>query len=183
MNWPSVLLTPLLLLVPTAVLGEARLKAGMPVSGRLPEPFLGPREPVQHQVSIEQHIIIRITPLGPGANGPRGAPPPGPPPFTPLHRPKSRAAKAPEIGTCVPASSIAGVEVTPKSRLLLYLRDQRIVTAQLEKGCSPDEFYSGFYVERTLDGQICSGRDRLHSRSGTVCRLTHFRQIADPDGR
>ena len=36
-----------------------------------------------------------------------------------------------------------------------------MVSAALERSCSARDFYSGFYVERNADGQICVKRDTL----------------------
>ena len=52
-----------------------------------------------------------------------------------------------------------------------------MITARLEKGCQGREFYSGFIVARNADAQICVGRDRLQSRSGTACQVAGFRQL------
>lgn len=88
------------------------------------------------------------------------------------------------MGKCVPIAGIAGVRPQHGSRLVLFMRDQRLVAADLEKACSARDFYSGFYIERSEDGQLCIERDRLQSRTGTKCevvRLRHLVAVADED--
>ncbi|MES2492787.1 MAG: hypothetical protein V4579_05830, partial [Pseudomonadota bacterium] len=85
------------------------------------------------------------------------------------------------MARCVPVSGIGGVRVHAGNRLLLFMRDRKIVSAALEKSCNPRDFYSGFYLERTTDGMLCSGRDTLHSRSGANCALGKLRQLVEVD--
>ena len=59
----------------------------------------------------------------------------------------------------------------------MYMRDRQIISAELEKACSPRDFYLGFYVERSPDGQLCVNRDRLMSRAGAKCRIADFRRL------
>ena len=49
---------------------------------------------------------------------------------------------------CVPISGISGVQTGNGNRLLLFLRDQRIISVNLERACRARDFYSGFYIER-----------------------------------
>ncbi len=82
------------------------------------------------------------------------------------------------IGRCLPVSSIAGVQPNGASDLILYMRDRRMVRAQLERSCRAREFYSGFYISGG-DGRLCVDRDMLQSRSGTNCKLSEFRQLVE----
>jgi hypothetical protein len=127
------------------------------------------RIPAENQVRIERQITIRITPRGPA---PRAAamfeiPDRGRPPRIAERR----------MGKCLPIGGIAGVQVGQGNRLTLFLRDRRTVSIGLEKSCRAQDFYSGFYVERSPDGQLCVDRDRLQSRSGANCALTRLRQL------
>jgi len=54
------------------------------------------------------------------------------------------------MGRCVAVQRIAGVGTSNENRLLLFMSDRRIVSARLEKSCKPEDFYSGFYVERNV---------------------------------
>ena len=129
--------------------------------------------PAENQVRIEQRVTIRVTP--------RSAPPP--PNMLvdmPGRMPPPRTHER-DIGRCLPISGIAGVQVSGDDRLILFMRDRRIVSAALERACSARDFYSGFYVERNSDGQMCVKRDTLRSRSGANCRLSRIRQIIEPN--
>lgn len=127
----------------------------------------GPAE----QVRIEQRMVIRITPLGPQremlADLPRA----------PL---ASRFSER-KIGKCVPVAGIAGVQIGGDDRLMLFMRDQRLIGAKLDKSCRARDFYSGFYVERSRDGKLCVDRDMIHSRSGATCSLSRLRQLVERD--
>ncbi len=129
--------------------------------------------PAENQVRIEQRVTIRITP--------RSAPPPSNMLVDMPGRIPPPRANERDIGRCLPISGIAGVQVSGDDRLILFMRDRRIVSAALERACSARDFYSGFYVERNSDGQMCVKRDTLRSRSGANCRLSRIRQIIEPD--
>lgn len=160
---PAVqLLAPLALLFPAAMAVEQA-----PVAERAPLPIAAPAQ----QVSIEQRVTIRINP--------RPAPMPDVANFVTEGAdargdPRFVERKA---GKCLPLGSIAGVQPLSDDRLLLILRDNRLFTARLEKGCQAREFYSGFIVKRNADGQVCVSRDELLSRSGASCQVRGFRQL------
>ena len=126
-------------------------------------------QPAAQQVRIEQHFSIRITPGSPQV-------PTDmlvelqqeevPPRFVERKR-----------GKCLPAGSIAAVDSAQGNRLLLFLRDSRIFTGTLDKSCNARDFYSGFYVERNADGQICVNRERLQARTGASCKLKALREL------
>lgn len=118
------------------------------------------------QVRIEQRVIIRIAP--PRSAGREAV---QPPPFSAV---RFRERK---MANCLPVLGIAGVQATADSRLLLFMRDRRIVGANLDKQCSPADFYMGFYVQQTQDGLLCVGRDSIHSRSGTTCSVSRLREL------
>lgn len=98
---------------------------------------------------------------------------------TPRTPPKWKARK---IGNCIPMNGIAGVQIsTTENRLMLYMRDSRIIRADLEKACRARDFYSGFYLEQSKDGQLCVDRDVLLTRSGSRCELDRIRQLVPDD--
>ncbi|HKT86712.1 MAG TPA: hypothetical protein VJQ77_11585 [Novosphingobium sp.] len=124
---------------------------------------------------IEQRMTIRVAP--------RGSRPSSPEMFfgMPDDEFESRFAER-KIGKCLPMAGIAGVQPNGSNRLLLFMRDQRVVSAELERACRARDFYLGFYLARTSDGQLCVDRDTLLSRSGMNCKLTRIRQlVADDD--
>lgn len=125
------------------------------------------------QVRIEQRVIIRIAPgtgRAPGIDDRHS-----------IFSPFPSIARAPrtierKMAQCLPISAIARVQ-PDGSRLLLFMRDQKIVSATLEKGCRPRDYYSGFLVERSVDGMLCAGRDKLLARSGANCGMDKLRQL------
>lgn len=123
------------------------------------------------QMRIQQHLSIRISPGGPAI----------PPPMVFEFDEEDRPARVEErkMGRCVPIAAIAGVQSGPRDRLVLFLRDSRVVTASLPKTCRATDFYSGFYVERNADGQLCVDRDEIHARSGATCMVHDFRAVVE----
>ena len=126
----------------------------------------------QNQVRIEQRVTIRIAP--------RAAPPPQANMMMDLpQRPLPPRMTERDMGRCLAVAGIAGVQVGQGNRLILFMRDRRVISAALERSCSARDYYSGFYVEQNTDGQICVRRDSLLSRSGANCKLTQLRQLVD----
>lgn len=119
------------------------------------------------QVRIEQRMIIRITPLAPSREMLAILP----------QAPLATRFRERKVGKCVPVAGIAGVQIGGDDRLMLFMRDQRMIGASLEKTCRARDFYSGFYLERNGDGQLCVDRDMIHSRSGASCSLSRLRQL------
>jgi hypothetical protein len=79
---------------------------------------------------------------------------------------------------CVEIAGIAAVQPeTAQNRLLLFMRDRRILSAELERACNARDYYSGFYVERNEDGQLCPKRDLLQSRAGASCKVAEFNRL------
>ncbi len=195
MNSAAALLAPLLLLLPAATAlapqPEAAPGIGEP-AGRLTAPMSTPAGAMdrsdggdwlarlesfstdrRQQVSIEEHIIIRISPR------PRAAAPamladlPG--------REVGTHFEERRMGRCLAMAGIAGVQVSGDDRLILFMRDNRIISAALERACHARDFYSGFLVQRTADGMLCSDRDKLQSRAGANCAVTRMRQLVEVD--
>ena len=151
---------------------EAPLRDG-PMSRRAPNwmSFSGSLpEPVARQVRIEGRMILRINPQ------------PGTVRQDMLAEVQPRQATVPArlverpMGECIATSNIAGVS-DRGSRLVIYLRDRSMVSARLEKSCSPRDFYLGFYMEQNRDGQLCVDRDRLMSRAGARCQISEFNRL------
>ncbi len=120
------------------------------------------------QVRIEQHFSIRIAPGGPVM-------PPDMMDDLMDERPERFEEKP--MGKCFATGAVLGVQSAEGNRLLLFMRDQHIISAVLEKACRARDFYSGFYVERSPDGQICAERDKLQARSGANCRILRLRSL------
>ncbi len=172
------LFAPIALFVPALAVVDALVPApaaGLTVAG-LPLPAAGPLVPEAGQVRIEQRVTIRISPR------------PAPMPMMPSAFMDSSEIETDgshiverKMGKCVPLSSIAGVSPGPRNKLVLMLRDSRVVSATLDKNCTGRDFYSGFLVERNADGMICTGRDELLARSGAKCKVSGYRQLIEVD--
>ncbi len=124
------------------------------------------RGPVHGQVRIERRVIIRIAPSDEATRTSLMA-------ELPRREMEENFEEVP-YRNCVSAESIVGVRAMRDNRLLLFTRNQQILTASLERDCSAQAFYSGFYVERNADGQICARRDQLQSRAGSSCAVSGF---------
>lgn len=122
------------------------------------------------QMRVEQRMIIRIAPRLPGQ---MYAPMPASP--QPLRFYERKTDK------CLPITSIAGVQIESQDRLLLVTRSRKLIGASLDKSCRARDFYSGFYVERNQDGQLCAGRDTILSRAGANCAITKMRELVPDD--
>lgn len=188
MNVLAVALAPLALILPPVAsvlpdVGQARVPtaesaegkvAGLPVSTfdlpqalRVLDTFIAGNP--AGQVRIEQRVIIRISP---GAAGTREQSMAALP-----RRPLRQQFQEQRYKDCIPISTIVGVEPGPNNRLMLFMSDRRILTAELEKSCNARDFYSGLYIERSEDGRLCSGRDELQSRAGASCGVEHLNRL------
>lgn len=198
MNFASVLLAPLALLLPAAQAieqaspGDVGFPAGArPISGRpqdvgiWPEPVIDEETPPvgriliddvhpqdAWQIRIEQRVQIRITPRA-------SVPMPLPTRMSVPEPDGGRRLRERKIGKCVAIAGIAGGDPYRTNTLLLYMRDHRVLSAELERSCRARDFYSGFYLARTKDGMLCVDRDTLLSRSGANCKITRIREVIE----
>ena len=122
---------------------------------------------VQNQVRIEQRVIIRLVPTSQAARRRLLEPPHGGDPVR---------YKEKKLGRCVALDEIAGI--APRdNRLLLFMRDHRLLSVSLERVCDPAAFYLGAYVDRNADGRLCSGRDMLRARTGASCEISRINRL------
>lgn len=182
---------PLALLLPAPVAveqdGGARLlpeetgasASGASASGAHADPALGwmiveslVSTPTQNQVRIEQRVTIRISPL---TSSPRQSLMPEAPRVS-LNDLEER-----DAGKCLALRGIRGVQSASSNRLLLYMRDRKVMSLRLKKNCRAQDFYSGFYIEPRGDGLLCVDRDTLRSRTGANCELTEINRLVLDD--
>ena len=192
MNFVAALLYPIALLLPAAGAeqGDSRGTPDTPIAAPPASLWPGnaaelieadpsggtamaiPVEPAPGwQVRIEQHMQIRITP--------RAQMPVRRDMFIDVPDDFRVQYLEKKMGKCLSIAGIAGVQPDRGNRLLLYMRDRRLIGAELERSCRARDFYSGFYLSRTEDGQLCVDRDTLLSRSGMNCKLTRMRQLIE----
>jgi len=153
MNSAAAFLSPLVLLLPTLV-------------GERPDV---PADETARQVRIEQRVIIRIAPSSPAAQERMAE-------LAPRASGRTRFEEE-KLDGCIPIAAIAGVQPAEQNRLLLFMRDHKVLSAALERACTAQDFYSGFYVERSDDGQLCARREKLQSRAGASCRVTQLNRL------
>ncbi len=182
----AALLSPLALLLPspaaqdaaqdeTGLLPETEVTAPARLDPPItPEQMLGFDQvtamPIVRQVRIQQRVIIRVSPRRTSGRQNLVAD------VSNISRPKTMVER--KIGKCIDLKGIAGVQASRDNRLMLYMRDQRLIMANLEKACSARDFYSGFYVvDPRKDGQLCISRDKIQSRTGAKCKLSRIRQM------
>lgn len=186
------LLAPLALMLPLGLVAGVQAPAGQDVTGaemakeqqpaqmslssadRVPGwlPLLQPAQPrTANQVRIERRVIIRISPA-PGRTRNTLAPL-----STPMRAVPRQFVERPFKG-CIDSGAIAGVQ-PERNRLLFFTRDRQMLSARLENGCSPREFYQGFYMERSKDGKLCPRRDKLLTRSGAKCSVESLHRLVE----
>ena len=124
-------------------------------------------EQTAHQVRIRQQIMIRVSPR---RSSTREL-------VADWRRVLPQRYEQRKIGKCLPARSIVAVQTVSSRDLLLYLSDNRMIRAQLGKWCNARDFYLGFYIEPTEDGELCVGRDTLRARNGATCKIGAIRQL------
>lgn len=125
------------------------------------------------QLTIHERVIIRIPLVA--------APPPpaaGPAATATFSRqlppPQWIERRAPK---CVAASTLTGAQVGGAGDLDLIVGGVKRLRAKLDDDCPALDFYSGFYVKKGADGNICAGRDVIRSRSGTACAIRAFKTL------
>ena len=74
-------------------------------------------------------------------------------------------------------NQLAGAAFTRADSVDLFMRGGRRMRAQLDDNCPALDFYSGFYLTPTRDGQVCGGRDTIRTRSGGQCDIERFREM------
>ena len=78
---------------------------------------------------------------------------------------------------CLPIASMAGALISSPSQVDLVLQGGARVRAKLDGDCRPLDFYSGFYIRPTADGQVCADRDAIRVRSGASCPIDTFKRL------
>lgn len=121
------------------------------------------------QVRIERRVVIRISPS-------RGATSSRLMAELPRRTMSARFQEA-DHADCLPLDQLASVQPMGDDRLLLITRDRHLLSASLDRSCSAQAFYAGFYVERNEDGRLCVNRDELQSRAGDTCRISSLSRL------
>jgi hypothetical protein len=118
--------------------------------------------PAQGTITIHQQIIVRVAPAGaPGAAG-----------LSQMVRWEEH--RGPR---CIDPRRILGAAHLSQDSVDLIFRDNTRMRARLEGRCPALDFYLGFYMPRSADGQICADRDSIRSRTGGECQIERFRTL------
>lgn len=120
------------------------------------------RAPVSSVVVVREQRVLRI-PLRPTT-------------ALPVPRPLTewKEGRAPR---CLARSSIAAATVNGLKDVDFILRDRRRIRARLQNSCPALDYYQGFYLKPTSDGNVCQDRDSIHARSGGECQIDRFRTL------
>ena len=78
---------------------------------------------------------------------------------------------------CIGADKLAGAMISAPDAVDLVLKGNHRVRAILSDECEALDFYSGFYLKPSADGQVCAGRDVIRARSGVSCPIDAFRTL------
>ncbi len=138
------------------------------LEGLDPLAILRERQVVQ-QVRIEQRVVVRISPHQ-LSNGQELA-------SRAFEREIASRYQEKRIGKCIALGGITGVQTGGGNRIVLFLRDARLISVSLANSCRSRDFYSGFYVEPHPDGRLCVERDQLQARTGAKCEIERLRQL------
>ena len=117
------------------------------------------------QLTVRERIVIRVPRLDPRAGRDTPAA------VTPIEWKEKKGPK------CVPIASLRGAAFGGDDGVDFVLAGNKRIRAKLEDDCPALDFYSGFYLKPTADGQMCADRDAIRSRSGAVCPIDRFRSL------
>jgi hypothetical protein len=126
-------------------------------------------ETVRFQVVIEERLIIRVPARRSSLTS-----------FSASEQSTPRAPeplivwKKKDGPKCLPMRQIMGVLTAERDSIDIVTREQQRFRANLNRGCRALDFYSGFYMQPTKDGQLCRDRDDIHARSGAKCQVDKF---------
>ena len=121
------------------------------------------------QVRIERRVVIRISPSRSATSSRLMA-------ELPRRSMPTRFEEA-DHADCLSLDQLASAQPMGDDKLLLITRDRRLLSAALDRSCSAQAFYAGFYVERNEDGRLCVNRDELQSRAGDTCRISSLSRL------
>lgn len=127
----------------------------------IPSTSIAPERIEYAQVTTSTRVMIKI----PTRIRPRGSPD---------TRIEWREGRGPR---CIPARAIAAGALTSPDSIDLLMRDRSRLRARIEKRCPALDYYRGFYILPSSDGQICADRDQIRSRMGGACEIDAFRKL------
>ncbi len=85
--------------------------------------------------------------------------------------------RKPSRTACIDASTIAGAIVVDPRTVDLVMRGGRRWRLGLAQQCPQLSYYGGFYYQPRVAGKFCAGEDRIISRAGGACRVSHISEL------
>lgn len=112
------------------------------------------------QMAIHQRLIIRVPALG-----------------TMLKPPRPIRFKEKRGPHCLTMATLSGAAIMEPDSVDFFMHGGDRIRARLDRSCPALDYYSGFYLVPTQDGQVCSGRDTLKTRVGGECAIDKFKTL------
>ncbi|MGL6043836.1 MAG: hypothetical protein ACRC1J_07910 [Sandaracinobacteroides sp.] len=83
----------------------------------------------------------------------------------------------PSRTACIDVSRIAGAMVVDQRSVDVVMRGGKRWRLTLAQQCPQLSYYGGFYYQPSQAGKFCAGQDRIISRAGGACRVSHIGQL------
>lgn len=83
----------------------------------------------------------------------------------------------PSRSLCIDVSTIAGAVVVDAWTVDVVMRGGRRWRLGLAQQCPQLSYYGGFYYQPRIAGKFCAGADRIISRAGGACRVSHISEL------
>jgi hypothetical protein len=84
---------------------------------------------------------------------------------------------------CQAMDGVAGAAIVKPDNVDIIYRGGLRIRAELEEACPALDYYGGFYILPTQDGQICAGRDSIRSRAGGECQIKRFHKLVPMEAK
>lgn len=124
------------------------------------------------QLTIHEHVVIRIPRVAPPQHGRRRAEP-----RRDLIGDEGVTWVEHHAGRCLATQSVVAAAISAGDSVDLFTDDGQRLRARLDEDCPALDFYSGVYLRPAADGRLCAKRDAIRSRSGAVCPIREFRRL------
>lgn len=97
-------------------------------------------------------------------------------PMPPASADQWKAGK-PSRKACIDVSTIAGAVVVDAWTVDVVMKGGRRWRLGLAQSCPQLSYYGGFYYQPRVAGKFCAGEDRIISRAGGACRVSHISEL------
>lgn len=83
----------------------------------------------------------------------------------------------PSRKACIDVSTIAGAVVVDAWTVDVVMKGGRRWRLGLAQQCPQLGYYGGVYYRPKIAGKFCAGEDRIISRAGGACRVSHISEL------